>query len=120
MFPGLWRHGDWIRVFPDGTSVIGGRADSTLNRHGIRMVTAKLYRVVEAAPDVLDSLVVDLEFLGRPFLLALFVVLPEGQALDPAWQARIRHDSRTQASPRRVPDRHYQLQDIPPPSPERR
>ena len=60
-FPGVWRHGDWIRFTPRGTSVIYGRSDSTINRFGIRMGTAEIYRVVEELPEVRDSLVVDLE-----------------------------------------------------------
>ena len=64
MFPGIWRHGDWIRITPRGGAIIYGRSDATINRHGIRMGTAELYRAVEAQPEVLDSLVVDLEYLG--------------------------------------------------------
>jgi len=113
MFPGLWRHGDWIRFDADGTSVIYGRSDSTINRHGIRMGTAELYRVVEARPEIADSLVVDLEFLGRPSLMLMFVVLQPGKALDDALVAQLQQDIRTKASPRHVPDRIYQVQAIP-------
>lgn len=79
-YPGAWRHGDWLRLIPrpeSVTSVIYGRSDSTINRHGIRMGTSELYRVVEEHPEVADSLVVDLEYLGRDSYLALFVVLRE-------------------------------------------
>lgn len=65
-FPGVWRHGDWIRFTPRGTAVIYGRSDTTINRYGIRMGTAEIYRVVEEMPEIQDSLVVDLEYLGRP------------------------------------------------------
>ncbi|MDB5915605.1 MAG: acsA4, partial [Ramlibacter sp.] len=75
MFPGVWRHGDWIRFTPRGSAVIYGRSDSTINRSGIRMGTAEIYRVVEELPEVRDSLVVDLEYLGRPSWMPLFVVL---------------------------------------------
>lgn len=112
-FPGRWRHGDWIRFHADGTSIIYGRSDSTINRFGIRMGTAELYRVVEAVPEVVDSLVVDLEYLGRPSCLALFVVLQPGAALDDALKARILGDIRTQASARHVPDRVEQVRAIP-------
>ena len=80
MFPGVWRHGDWIRITPRGGArvVIYGRSDATINRHGIRMGTAELYRAVEVQPEVLDSLVVDLEYLGRESWMPLFVVLREG------------------------------------------
>ena len=90
MFPGgngkpaAWRHGDWIRITPDGGAVIYGRSDATINRHGVRMGTAELYRAVEALPEVLDSLVVDLEYLGRESWMPLFVVLREGHGLDDA------------------------------------
>jgi acetoacetyl-CoA synthetase len=80
VYPGVWRHGDWLRLLPRPESVaavIYGRSDSTINRHGIRMGTSELYRVIEEAPEVADSLVVDLEYLGRPSFLALFVVLRE-------------------------------------------
>src|SRR5690606_13245155 len=65
-FPGYWRHGDWIRFSAQGTAVIYGRSDTTINRHGIRMGTAEIYRVVEELPEIRDSMVVDLEYLGRP------------------------------------------------------
>lgn len=82
MFPGLWRHGDWIRFDPDGGSVIYGRSDLTINRYGIRMGTAELYRVVEARPEIAESVVVDLEFVGRPSPLTTFVVLQPGKTPD--------------------------------------
>lgn len=113
MFPGLWRHGDWIRFDPDGGSVIYGRSDSTINRYGIRMGTAELYRVVEARPEIAESVVVDLGFVGRPSLLTMFVVLQPGKTLDDALVAPLQHNIRTQASPRHVPDRIYQVQAIP-------
>ena len=79
MYPGIWRHGDWIRIAPHrGGAIIYGRSDATINRHGMRMGTAELYRAVEALPEVLDSLVVDLEYLGRESYMPLFVVLREG------------------------------------------
>jgi acetoacetyl-CoA synthetase len=113
MFPGLWRHGDWIRFSPQGSSVIFGRSDSTINRFGIRMGTAEIYRVVEAVPEVRDSLVVDLEWLGRPSFMPLFVVLQPGAVLDDALDARIKDAIRTQASARHVPNRIWQVDEIP-------
>jgi acetoacetyl-CoA synthetase len=77
-WPNVWRHGDWLELIPrpeSVTSVIYGRSDSTINRHGIRMGTSELYRVVEQFPEVADSLVIDLEYLGRDSYLALFLVL---------------------------------------------
>jgi acetoacetyl-CoA synthetase len=113
MYPGKWRHGDWIRFTDRGTCVIYGRSDTTINRHGIRMGTAEIYRVVEDCPEVLDSLVVDLEYLGRPSHLALFVVLRPGFALDDALKARLKDRIRTAASARHVPDEVYGIEEVP-------
>jgi acetoacetyl-CoA synthetase len=113
MYPGLWRHGDWIRFTSRGTSVIYGRSDSTINRHGIRMGTAEIYRVVEELPEVRDSLVVDLEYLGRPSFMPLFVVLAPGLVLDEALKTRIAQQIRSKASARHVPNEIYQVDEIP-------
>jgi acetoacetyl-CoA synthetase len=113
MFPGVWRHGDWIRFTDRNSSVIYGRSDSTINRFGIRMGTSEIYRVVEELPEVRDSLVVDLEYLGRPSLMLLFVVLQQGQVIDDALRERIKLQIRTKASARHVPDEVVQVVDIP-------
>lgn len=113
MYPGVWRHGDWIRFTPRGSSVIYGRSDTTINRHGIRMGTAEIYRVVEDLPEVRDSLVVDLEYLGRPSFMPLFVVLQPGAVLDDALKARLRDRIRRDASPRHVPDDIVAVPEIP-------
>jgi len=113
MYPGVWRHGDWIRFTPRGSSVIYGRSDSTINRYGIRIGTAEIYRVVEELPEVLDSLVVDLEYLGRPSFMPLFVVLQPGVTLDAPLIERIRQQIRTKASGRHVPDAVVQVSEIP-------
>ncbi len=113
LYPGKWRHGDWIRFTERGTSVIYGRSDTTINRFGIRMGTAEIYRVVEECPEVLDSLVVDLEYLGRKSFLPLFVVLRPGFVLDDALRARIKERIRTVASARHVPDEIYEIAEVP-------
>jgi acetoacetyl-CoA synthetase len=113
MYPKLWRHGDWIRFTSRGTSVIYGRSDSTINRHGIRMGTAEIYRVVEQLPEVRDSLVVDLEYLGRPSFMPLFVVLAAGLTLDEDLKTRIAQQIRSKASARHVPNQIYQVDEIP-------
>jgi acetoacetyl-CoA synthetase len=113
MYPGLWRHGDWIRFTDRGTSVIYGRSDTTINRYGIRMGTAEIYRVVEELPEVLDSLVVDCEYLGRKSFLPLFVVLRPGCVLDDALKSRIKERVRTAASARHVPDEIYAIDEVP-------
>ena len=113
MYPGKWRHGDWIRITDRGSCIIYGRSDTTINRHGIRMGTAEIYRAVEGCPEVTDSLVVDLEYLGRPSHLALFVVLRPGDVLDDALKARVKASIRTLASARHVPDEVYAIEEVP-------
>ena len=105
----VWRHGDWLELIPRAesvTSVIYGRSDSTINRHGIRMGTSELYRVVEQFPEVADSLVVDLEYLGRESYLALFVVLRDpgdGPAVDAEVAGRAAASGATATSATGVP-----------------
>jgi acetoacetyl-CoA synthetase len=116
--PPVWRHGDWLKVVPhpeSGSSacVILGRSDATLNRHGLRMGTSELYSAIEALPEVLDSLVVDLEYLGRESYMPLFVVLRPGLALDEDLRQRINGAIKTALSPRFVPDAVLQVPDIP-------
>jgi acetoacetyl-CoA synthetase len=157
MYPGVWRHGDWIRITPRTASdmveapaqaaagaaglspatstsapealriipspfgptpvahgaIIYGRSDATINRQGVRMGTAELYRVVEALPEVLDSLVVDLEYLGRESFMPLFIVLRDGLVLDAALTARIHSAIRQGLGPRYVPSQTLQVQAIP-------
>ena len=113
MYPGIWRHGDWLKVTPRGSCIIYGRSDATINRHGLRMGTSELYRAVEAIPEVLDSMVVDLEYLGRDSWMPLFVVLREGHVLDAAMKLRINTAIRDAVSPRFVPDQIYAVPEIP-------
>ena len=113
-FPGVWTHGDWITVYEDGACVITGRSDATLNRGGVRMGTAELYSVVEALPEVADSLVVHLEDPeGGPGQLLLFVALTDGRGLDDALRRRIAQALRTELSPRHVPDEVHAVAAIP-------
>jgi acetoacetyl-CoA synthetase len=113
MYPGVWRHGDWIRITPRGGAIIYGRSDATINRHGIRMGTAELYRAVETLPEVVDSLVVDLEYLGRESYMPLFVVLREGAVLDTALTRRLKESIRSALSARHVPNEIFQVASIP-------
>jgi acetoacetyl-CoA synthetase len=113
MYPNVWRHGDWLKIGANGGCVIYGRSDATINRHGLRMGTSELYSAVEALPEVLDSLVVDLEYLGRDSYMPLFVVLRDGRALDDGLKARIHQAIRTALSPRFVPDAILQVQEVP-------
>lgn len=109
----VWRHGDWIRVLPDGGCIIYGRSDATINRHGLRMGTSEIYSAVEGLPEVLDSMVVDLEYLGRESYMPLFVVLRPGEALDEGLRARINAAIRAALSPRFVPDAIFAVAEIP-------
>ena len=116
MYPGIWRHGDWIRLVPRSQAigaVIYGRSDATINRHGIRMGTAELYRAVEAIPEVLDSLVVDLEYLGRESYMPLFVVLRPGVELTDELAARINRSIREALTARHVPNEIFAIAEVP-------
>ncbi len=112
-YPGVWRHGDWVKITPRGGVVIYGRSDATINRQGIRMGTSELYRVVEDIPEVLDSLVVDLEYLGRESYMPLFVVLREGVTLDETLIARIKGNIRELLSARHVPNDIFAIPEVP-------
>jgi len=116
--PPAWRHGDWLQLLPHPESgstgaVILGRSDATVNRHGIRMGTAEFYRVIEAQPEVADSLVIDLEALGRPSELLLFVALHPGLTLDAALRQRLADALRHDLSAHHVPDQILQAPGIP-------
>ncbi|MDO8388481.1 MAG: acetoacetate--CoA ligase [Polaromonas sp.] len=113
MYPNVWRHGDWLKVTPSGSCIIYGRSDATINRHGLRMGTSELYSAVEALPEVIDSMVVDLEYLGRESYMPLFVVLREGVTLDDAMKARLNNAIKTALSPRFVPNDIFQVPEIP-------
>ena len=113
MYPGVWRHGDWLKITPRGGAIIYGRSDSTINRHGIRMGSAELYRVIEDMPEVLDSLVVDLEYLGRESYMPCFVVLKPGFTLDDALKERIKGRIRKDLSARHVPNDVFATPEVP-------
>jgi acetoacetyl-CoA synthetase len=107
MYPGIWRHGDWIEITERGTAIISGRSDSTINRGGVRMGTAEIYRAVLAIDEVTDALVVD---VGT---MPLFVVLREGIGLDDELVTRIRARVREDCSPRHVPDEVVAVKEVP-------
>jgi acetoacetyl-CoA synthetase len=108
-----WRHGDWMRITPQGGAIIYGRSDATINRYGIRMGTAELYRVVEAFDEVLDSMVVDLEYLGRESYMPLFVVLRPGIELSTELDSAIKNAIRTKLSGRHVPNAIFAVPEVP-------
>jgi len=119
-YGGVWRHGDWLRIgaAEQGQNggegcVIFGRSDATINRHGLRMGTSELYSAVEALPEVIDSMVVDLEYLGRESYMPLFVVLRAGLTLDPALKSTLNNAIKTALSPRFIPNEIFQVAEIP-------
>ncbi|HEV2582996.1 MAG TPA: acetoacetate--CoA ligase, partial [Ktedonobacteraceae bacterium] len=113
MYPGVWRHGDWIKLTHRGSAIIYGRSDSTITRKGIRMGSSEIYRVVEDLPEVLDSLIIGIERPGGDYFLPLFVVLRPGVELDDALKARIRNRLRTSLSPHHVPDDIFVIPEVP-------
>jgi acetoacetyl-CoA synthetase len=119
-YGGVWRHGDWLRIgaADQGQNggegcVIFGRSDATINRHGLRMGTSELYSAVEALPEVIDSMVVDLEYLGRESYMPLFVVLRAGLTLDDALKSTLNNAIKTALSPRFIPNEIFQVSEIP-------
>ncbi len=113
MFPGVWRHGDWIEITERGTCVIYGRSDATLKRMGVRIGTSEIYRVVEAIPEVADSLVIDVGELRAEAFMPLFVVLSRKGVLDEKLRRKIRQKIREEISPRCVPDEIFSVSAIP-------
>ncbi len=113
MYPGVWRHGDWIEITSRGTAVIYGRSDSTINRSGIRMGTSEIYRAVLGIDDILDALVVDIPRAGTEGWMPLFVVLREDAVLDDDLRRRIAAEVRRRCSPRHVPDEVFEIAEVP-------
>ena len=113
LFPGVWRHGDWVKVTERRTCVIYGRSDSTLNRGGVRMGTSEFYRVVEGMDEVVDSLVVDTGGVEGGGRLLLFVVLRDGVELDDGLRSEIVRRLRSQLSPRHAPNEIYSIDSVP-------
>ncbi len=113
MYPGVWRHGDWIKFNRRGGCVIYGRSDSTIKRHGVRMGTSEIYQAIARIPEIVDCLVVDLEALGQKSYMPLFVVLREGVSLDGTLKKRIRIRIRQDISPRHVPNEIYRIEQVP-------
>ena len=113
MYPGVWRHGDWIEITSRGTAVIYGRSDSTINRGGIRMGTSEIYRAVSSVEEVTDALVVDIPKPGTEGWMPLFVVLREDAELTDELRKEIARRIREQCSPRHVPDEVYEIDEVP-------
>ena len=112
-YPGVWRHGDWIKIKPEGSAVIYGRSDSTINRGGVRMGTSEIYRAVDTVEEVQDSLVIDIQKQNGEAYMPLFVVLEEGAELDEDLVGKIKKSIRETTSPRHVPDEIQAVPDVP-------
>ncbi|MBI4063406.1 MAG: acetoacetate--CoA ligase [Elusimicrobia bacterium] len=113
MYPGIWRHGDWIKITQRETCVIYGRSDATLNRQGVRLGTSEIYSVVESVPEVLDSLIVGLDLPGGNYFMPLFVVLKSNAELDDSLKKRIKDKLKSELSPRHIPDEIYAVEAVP-------
>jgi acetoacetyl-CoA synthetase len=112
-YPGVWRHGDFFKMNDRGGCFVLGRSDATLNRHGVRIGTAEIYRSLAALPEIDDSLIVNLDLPHGKFFMPLFVKLKSGVQLDDAIRDKIRATLRREYSPRHVPDKIYQVEGIP-------
>jgi acetoacetyl-CoA synthetase len=113
VYPGVWRHGDWILIKEHGGCVISGRSDSTINRGGVRMGTSEIYSAVEGVEEVADSLVVDIPKPGGDSYMPLFVVLKEDVELDDDLKKKINTSIRERTSPRHVPNEIFAVPDVP-------
>ncbi|MGB3682069.1 MAG: acetoacetate--CoA ligase [Rubrobacteraceae bacterium] len=113
VYPGVWRHGDWIKVTDHGSAVIYGRSDSTINRGGVRMGTSEIYRAVSSISRIRDSLVVDVAREDGGSVMPLFVILEEDEELDDELKKEISKSIRENCSPRHVPDEVYEIEEIP-------
>ena len=113
MYPGKWRHGDWVKITSGGSCVILGRSDSTINRHGVRMGSSEIYNVVEEMTEVLESLVVGFNLPEGEYFMPLFVVIKGDIKLDDTLKVKIRKKIRRSLSPRHVPDEIYSVPEIP-------
>jgi acetoacetyl-CoA synthetase len=113
MYPGVWRHGDWLTHTSRGTYIIHGRSDATLNRGGVRIGSADLYAVVEAMPEVAEAMVLGVELPEARYWMPMFLVLADGVPLSDDLVAEIRRQLREKASPRHVPDSFYAVEALP-------
>src|SRR5699024_3672589 len=113
MYPGIWRHGDYLKVTDRGTCVIYGRSDATINRGGVRIGTSEIYRAVDQVKEVVDSLMVDIPNDVGDSFVPLFVVMKEGERLTLEAEKDIKKHIRTQCSPRHVPTGIYEVDDLP-------
>src|SRR5699024_5507725 len=113
VFPGIWRHGDYLKITDKGTCVIYGRSDATINRGGIRIGTSEIYRAVDYVNEVADSLIVDIPDGSGDSSALLFIVMKEDYHLDEGIKKKIIKQIRNHCSPRHVPTDIFQVPDLP-------
>lgn len=113
MFPGVWRHGDWLRISSRGTAVVTGRSDSTLKKMGVRMGSGEIYSAVEEIPEIAGSLIIGMELENGKYFMPLFVTVQEGQVLDDSLKKRINNKIRDSLTARHVPDDIFAVTEIP-------
>lgn len=113
MFPNIWRHGDWLEITERNTLIIKGRSDATLNRHGVRIGTAEIYQSVDKVPEILDSLVVNIEMTNGNHFMPLFVMMADHQELTEAIKMKIAQMLKMDYSPRHIPDEMVVVNEIP-------
>ncbi|MGG5254081.1 acetoacetate--CoA ligase [Neobacillus sp. SM06] len=113
VYPGIWRHGDFIKITSRGSAIIYGRSDATINRGGIRMGTSEIYSSLENIPEVLDSLVVEIPISSGQSYMPLFIVLKEGAELTEDVKKRVNGAIRQSASPRYVPNDIFRVHELP-------
>ncbi len=113
MYPGVWRHGDWLKITPRGTCIIYGRSDATLNKMGVRIGTSEIYRAVEVFPEIKDSLIVSLEKSDGSWYMPLFVVMNDGIKLDEKLTSKIKQSIKERIAPRFIPDDIIPISEIP-------
>ena len=113
LYPGIWRHGDWIIITSRGSAIIAGRSDSTLNRLGVRIGSAEIYAAVEDLAEIAECLIVGFETLRGGYYMPLFVVLEEGIELDDSLKKKINQKIRNTMSPRHVPDDIFSIPEVP-------
>jgi acetoacetyl-CoA synthetase len=112
-WPGVWRHGDWVTMHEDGTVIIHGRSDATLNRQGVRLGSSDFYDVLETMPEITETLVIGLELPDDGYWLGLFVVPAPGHSLDDDLRAKIVTTLRTRLTARHVPDEIVEAPAVP-------
>ena len=113
LYPGIWKHGDWVEFTDYGGSVIYGRSDATINRRGLRLGSSEIYRAVESLSEVLDSLIIDLEYLNRESDMKLFLVLKPGTELSENLTEKIKDKIKNSISARFVPDKIIKIDEVP-------